>query len=1333
MADPKIKYDIEAAVKGEADAEALAKTLRGVGDVLEGDLKDGALQAAQALEALASKQRAVENFQALKRESVDLGTALQKATEQVDRLGAELPQATAQTQALAVSERAAQTALEQARTALQSKRDALKAVREETQGSARRTDEYKATVAGLKDGIKAAVAEVKSQQTALRSTAQATTQAQNAEAALRKEYDLAIGSSVRLSTELGNKRRALTETREIMQAVGISTANLAQAEAGLRSAVAQVRQEVAALAPAYQQAASASTQSTQVQAQNQRTLREGMTSISTQLQRIQQIATVALGGSYAGGLAKSVADTADEFRNLEARVKLATGEGPLFQAAFDGVAQVALRTNTALNETGTLFARLAKAGTEAGQSAQLAQDNALRLTETINQAIQLSGGSADSSRAAITQLIQGLQSGVLRGEEFNSVMEQAPRLAQAMANGLGVTTGELRNLAGQGALTAEVVMKALRGQADVVANEFSKLPPTVGRALQNLTTQWTLYVGQADNGLVSSANAAKVINALASNLDTLVTTLTAAGKLWAAIKIAGLAADFGAWALKTLSATAAVEKNTLAVAANTTAQVGNAAAHAANTAAQTANIAATTASTAARTANAASWASIATFTGQATKATTAATAAAVANTAATGAKTAAFGLLGGAVRGVTGLLGGPLGLIATVVLFNGEIRRGATSVFEWAMSFTEAGRTLKNYEAQQRAATEAVARDTEARKAQAAALQLQNDKLVEARNRVFDLTKESVGLLAEFDKLRTSGDSVAEAVGKIGKDFDLSNSPGIRTASAVLDKLLADGKLTASEFQAAWAKALDGQDLAKFEVLARTAFTAAAQDAKKLQDQLQQAITNGASETVLNDLRDRIKSTLEAAGRESERVSQMMDNVLREAVKRTGLEFDQLQGKIGTASRSALNDLDVVIGGLDRLKAQGVDAGRVLAASFTQAINTADSQKALDELRARIEQVRRALGDKVADGLLDQARQKAEELKAALDQATPGINSVAEAMKRLGLESSASLQRTASEAQQAYAVIAKAGAQEGESYLAWQRRKEQAALVMIQRMVEANRGIVDANIAAQASAAGLKVEVDESGRTIVRSMRDAEEATHRVGRAAGGAAGGYRDMAAAAAQAAANAKALEKIYDKHRLTPGGDKDKNTVGDGSDLIGKSRDIRYAGVNDTDINQQIAARYGEEAVGNELAMKAWQLRLQLQAYQKNYGNMRSKQSLLEQRNIAAELDRIERELAKSLGKDGSTSSRPGGAGGSAGGGGSSSGGGGNGAGGRGGGVSSGSGGLDSGSPGGVSRPPPGVPVHLHYGNRNLGAVNTDAAGREVLENFLTALADSKRVSR
>ena len=72
-------------------------------------------------------------------------------------------------------------------------------------------------------------------------------------------------------------------------------------------------------------------------------------------------------------------------------------------------------------------------------------------------------------------------------------------------------------------------------------------------------------------------------------------------------------------------------------------------------------------------------------------------------------------------------------------------------------------------------------------------------------------------------------------------------------------------------------------------------------------------------------------------------MAQMMDTVLNAAVVRTGLEFYALEGRIGATSRSAINDLDVIIGGLDRLKAQGLDAGRALEASFVKALDTADS------------------------------------------------------------------------------------------------------------------------------------------------------------------------------------------------------------------------------------------------------------------------------------------------------------------------------------------------------------------------------------------------------
>lgn len=1209
MADPKIKYDIEAAVKGEADADKLAQALRGVGDALEGDLQQNALQAAQALEALASKQRAVETFGALKRETETLGTSLAKATEQVDRLGNELPQATATTQALATAERAAATAFEQAQASLQSKRAALKAAREETQGAARRTDEYKATVAGLKDGIKAATAEITASKDALRTSAQATTQAQNAEAALRKEYELAIGTSARLSSELGNKRRALSETRELMQAVGISTTNLVQAENTLRTAVAQVRQEIATMAPVYQQAAAASTQSTQVQAQNQRSLRDGMTSISTQLQRIQQVATVALGGSYVGGLAKSVAETADEFRNLEARIKLVTGEGPVFQESFQGVTRVALATNSALEETGTLFARITKAGQDAGLSAAQATQNALGLTQTINQAIQLSGGSADAAKAAITQLIQGLQSGVLRGEEFNSVMEQAPRLAQALADGLQVTTGELRNLAGQGALTADVVMKSLRGQADVVAGEFAKLPPTVGRALQNLSSQWTLYVGQADNGMVSSANAAKVINALATNLDTLVSTLTTAGKLWAAMKIAGLAADFGAWALKTITATAAVEANTVALAANSAAQVGNAAAQASNTTAQTANIAATTASTAARAANASAWGSIATFAGAATNATRAATVATTAGTVAATAKTAAMSGLGLAVRGVAGLLGGPVGLIATVALFSGEIKSGIVSVTEWVASLTEAGQAMKRYEEQQKRDIEASKQADEARKAQAAAQQRQIELFERATGRAADLSKQGVELVAKFNQMTKSGDSAADAIGKIGKDFDLSKSEGVRTASAVLEKLLADGKLTASEFRDAWSRALDGQDLAKFEVLARQAFAAAGDEAKKLEVQLQQAIASGASPQAIEALRDRLAGALAVAAREAERTAKVMDSVLREAVQRTGLDYQELQGNISRASASALNDLEVVIGGLNRLRAEGVDAGRVLEASFTKAINTADSQQAIDAVRTRVEQLRKTLGDKVADGLLDQARQKADALSDALERAKPGVNSLREAMKDLGVTSDQTLSDTAAKSRAAYDTMAASGKASLRELSDGFRRAAQEA-------IEANKGIAPSWVVAQAGVRGYKIETDSAGKSSLVATERMAGGWRDVGRAAQGAG------AAATAAAEANQKALQAIYDR-----------NKVGNGSDLIGKSGDVREAAVLETDINQDIVKRYGADALNDPNTRKAWELRGQLANYRKNYGNVaRSQQSLDQERNIRNELERVEGEIEK-----------------------------------------------------------------------------------------------------
>lgn len=222
----------------------------------------------------------------------------------------------------------------------------------------------------------------------------------------------------------------------------------------------------------------------------------------------------------AAGLGIGVAEiieVSDAFKTLEARIKLATGEGAGFVTGFEGVKQIANETFSSIENTGELFARISQAAETLG----LAQAETLSVTRTINEAIKLSGGSAASADAAITQLIQGLQSGVVRGEEFNSIMEQAPRLAKAMADGLGVTRGELRAMAQDGALTSEVVIKAIQSQGDAIAQEFGTLPTTVGNAVQVVKNQLFNFIGDMDKTVNQSSILANAITAVGDSLENL--------------------------------------------------------------------------------------------------------------------------------------------------------------------------------------------------------------------------------------------------------------------------------------------------------------------------------------------------------------------------------------------------------------------------------------------------------------------------------------------------------------------------------------------------------------------------------------------------------------------------------------------------------------------------------------------------------------------------------------------------------------------------------------------------------------------------------------------
>ena len=213
--------------------------------------------------------------------------------------------------------------------------------------------------------------------------------------------------------------------------------------------------------------------------------------------------------------AREIAQAADSYSMLSARIQQATNDGGYFEQAIAGVHQIALATNSSLDATAGLFTKLNTVSKDMGKSQQFA----LEMTSTVTKAIQLGGGTAQASEAAVTQFIQAMQGGLLRGQEFNSVMENGYGLAEALAKGLGVTTGELRNMAENGELGAERVLAALEKQKKGVDAQYAEMPLIISNALQKIATQWQILIGEMDQANGASATVAQWLSILADNLN----------------------------------------------------------------------------------------------------------------------------------------------------------------------------------------------------------------------------------------------------------------------------------------------------------------------------------------------------------------------------------------------------------------------------------------------------------------------------------------------------------------------------------------------------------------------------------------------------------------------------------------------------------------------------------------------------------------------------------------------------------------------------------------------------------------------------------------------
>lgn len=230
----------------------------------------------------------------------------------------------------------------------------------------------------------------------------------------------------------------------------------------------------------------------------------------------------ALGVVSAGAIVRAAVDQADAYARLNARLRLVTASAGEFTRAQASIFEISQRTRTGLEDTATLFGSLARSTESLGKS----QSEVLGVTETINQALQVSGTSAQSAAAALVQLGQGFASGTLRGEELNSVLEQAPRLAKAIADGLGVPIGQLRKLGEQGKLTAQEVFGALQRSAGAIDAEFRRLPLTVGSASTQAANSLLKLIGVIDETSGATNSLAGVIGDAAGFISELADEIT---------------------------------------------------------------------------------------------------------------------------------------------------------------------------------------------------------------------------------------------------------------------------------------------------------------------------------------------------------------------------------------------------------------------------------------------------------------------------------------------------------------------------------------------------------------------------------------------------------------------------------------------------------------------------------------------------------------------------------------------------------------------------------------------------------------------------------------
>ena len=284
---------------------------------------------------------------------------------------------------------------------------------------------------------------------------------------------------------------------------------------------------------------------------------KGLTSLEKKANKTQLLLRRAFAGIGVALVIRELADLGDTFTNLQNRLRVVTSGTTDLKNKTEELLQVANRSRSSFESTAELYSRMALATRELN----LEGANLVKITESINKAIILSGASAKEANNGLIQLSQGLASGRLTGDELRSTLEQLPVVADVIAKELGVTRGELRKLGSEGKITSIKIIKAFQNAEEELDKGFGKTVPTLGQSLVVLRNNVVAFVGAINEGAGILRGFGAAIRFVGEELSAIAKTLAVIGATAASVQLAPIIKSFIALRAVTESVVAANAKS----------------------------------------------------------------------------------------------------------------------------------------------------------------------------------------------------------------------------------------------------------------------------------------------------------------------------------------------------------------------------------------------------------------------------------------------------------------------------------------------------------------------------------------------------------------------------------------------------------------------------------------------------------------------------------------------------------------------------------------------------------------------------------------------------